>query len=179
MPLDGVEASPAAEQLARETDKDPSMVELNLQESTQVVHKAPGVIFVRHRLGYVTAYAGIDQSNVDHRDGHCALRLPEDPDLSARRLRESLMKSTGRQLGVGGAATKGPTVKMMKELSIPNTAREVAAHYGAFLQGFVLDAEGADLEADIKSLGLATAVTNTVMVSLDDRVQLVKIAFIL
>ena len=48
-----------------------------------MVRKAPGVIIVRHRLGYVTANAGIDQSNVDHSNGEYALLLPEDPDLSA------------------------------------------------------------------------------------------------
>lgn len=100
VPLDGVEPSPNAEQLATETGKDPRLVELILRESSQVIRKSPGVIIVRHNLGYVTANAGIDQSNVDHADGEYALLLPQDPDLSARLLRESLMQNTGRQLGV-------------------------------------------------------------------------------
>lgn len=98
--LQAVKPSLEAEKLAREVNKDPRLVELILRESTEVVRKVPGVIIVRHRLGYVMANAGIDQSNVDHADGDCALLLPEDPDLSARRLRESLREITGTQLGI-------------------------------------------------------------------------------
>ncbi len=98
--LEDVNPSPAAEQLAAEIDKDPRLVELILQESSAVVRKSPGVIIVRHRLGYVIANAGIDQSNIDHAGGEYALLLPEDPDLSARQLRASLMKITGNRIGV-------------------------------------------------------------------------------
>lgn len=95
-----IEPSPAAIELAAETEKDPRLVELILRESSEIVRKKPGVLIVRHRLGLVGANAGIDQSNVDHSAGECALLLPEDPDRSAGRLRKSLMRSTGKRLGV-------------------------------------------------------------------------------
>jgi len=98
--LDDVDVSPAAERLAAETDKDPRLVELILRESSAVIRKKPGVIIARHRLGLVGANAGVDQSNIDHSDGACALLLPEDPDRSATALREALMKATGKSLGV-------------------------------------------------------------------------------
>ena len=98
--LDDVHPSAKAIDLADEVEKDPRIVELILAESTDVVRTKPGVIIVRHRLGIVGANAGIDQSNVDHSEGECALLLPEDPDQSARRLREILMRETGRTLGV-------------------------------------------------------------------------------
>jgi coenzyme F420-0:L-glutamate ligase/coenzyme F420-1:gamma-L-glutamate ligase len=98
--LDDVRPSANAIELADEVEKDPRMVELILAESTDVVKTKPGVVIVRHRLGIVGANAGIDQSNVDHSEGECALLLPEDPDQSARRLRESLMQQTGRNLSV-------------------------------------------------------------------------------
>jgi coenzyme F420-0:L-glutamate ligase/coenzyme F420-1:gamma-L-glutamate ligase len=98
--LDNVDVSPAAAKLAAETDKDPRLVELILQESSQVMRKKPGVIIVRHRLGHVGANAGIDQSNIDHSHGESALLLPEDPDRSARRLREALTEMTGTRPGV-------------------------------------------------------------------------------
>ena len=98
--LSDVHPSPDALQLAEETGKDPRMVELILRESTDIVRKAPGVIIVRHRLGLVSANAGIDQSNIDHREGECALLLPQDPDRSARRLRSDLMQKTHKCLGV-------------------------------------------------------------------------------
>lgn len=98
--LDDVDVSPVAAELAAETDKDPRLVELILQESSEVIRKKPGVIIVRHRLGFVGANAGIDQSNIDHSEGECALLLPEDPDRSATRLRAALAAATGQRLGV-------------------------------------------------------------------------------
>jgi coenzyme F420-0:L-glutamate ligase/coenzyme F420-1:gamma-L-glutamate ligase len=98
--LDGIQASERASKLAREVGKDERLVELILRESTAVVRSAPGVIIVRHKLGLVCANAGIDQSNIDHKDGPCALLLPEDPDASAVRLRSELEAATGKRLAV-------------------------------------------------------------------------------
>ena len=60
------------------------MIELILSESTQVLRAKKEVIVVEHRLGFVMANAGIDQSNVESGDER-ALLLPKDPDASARR----------------------------------------------------------------------------------------------
>ena len=69
--------------------KDPRLVELVLQESSEVVRVAPNVLITRHRLGWVMANAGIDQSNTGAAPGDAwVLLLPENPDASARRLRE-------------------------------------------------------------------------------------------
>ena len=98
--LAAIEPSASAVRLAKEVDKDPRLVELILRESSAVVRTAPGVIIVRHRLGIVSANAGIDQSNIDHAGGECALLLPEDPDLSAQRLRQALQQEFCKNLGV-------------------------------------------------------------------------------
>ena len=75
---------------------------------------------------------------------------------------------------VAGRAIKGPTVKIMQELGIPGTAESVAAHYAEFLDGFVLDAEDEGLEHHIRAPGLATAVAQTLMRSLEDRITLAR-----
>ncbi len=98
--LDDVLPSARALELAVETEKDPRIVELILMESTDIVRTKPGVIIARHRLGIVGANAGIDQSNIDHANGECALLLPKDPDQSARSLRAALIEKTGRRIGV-------------------------------------------------------------------------------
>lgn len=98
--LDDVRPSAEAIALATKTDKDPRLVQLILDESTQVVRHKPGVLIVRHRLGLVGAHAGIDQSNIDHGDGSAALLLPKDPDASAERLRRALAAATGCSVGV-------------------------------------------------------------------------------
>lgn len=54
--------------------------------------------------GLVMAAAGVDASNID--DGH-VVRLPEDSDASARRLRARLHEATGRILGVVITDTMG------------------------------------------------------------------------
>lgn len=98
--LRDVQPSARAVELAERTDKDPRIVQLILDESSEIIRAVPGVLIVRHRLGMIGANAGIDQSNVDHRDGECALLLPVDPDRSAAALRESLQRRTRKQLGV-------------------------------------------------------------------------------
>lgn len=87
--LGAVEPSQAAQELARTTEKDPRIIELVLRESESVSRAAPGVLVVRHRLGFVSANAGIDQSNVDGSDDHVLL-LPLNPDASAQALRDCL-----------------------------------------------------------------------------------------
>ncbi len=98
--LDDVIASSRARELAAETDKDPRLVQLILDESTAVLRKKPGVLIVRHRLGLVGAHAGVDQSNIDHGNGTAALLLPVDPDASAERIRGAIAEATGRAVGV-------------------------------------------------------------------------------
>ena len=98
--LADVDPSPEALEIALEVEKDPRLVELILKESKKIVRKAPGVIIVQHRLGIVCANAGIDQSNVEQEGGECALLLPENPDRSAKQLREALLKVTRKRAGV-------------------------------------------------------------------------------
>jgi coenzyme F420-0:L-glutamate ligase / coenzyme F420-1:gamma-L-glutamate ligase len=95
-----VEVSPRAQALAAETGKDPRLVELVLSESREVLRVKPGVIIVEHRLGFVMANAGIDQSNVPEGGAPCALLLPLDPDASARALRDELQAMLGTRTGV-------------------------------------------------------------------------------
>ena len=91
-----VTPSARAVELAREVQKDPRLVELILSESVRVVRSRPNVLIVEHRLGFVMANAGIDQSNVAAPDGpQVALLLPVDPDGSAAALRERFSAQFG------------------------------------------------------------------------------------
>lgn len=73
---------------------------------------------------------------------------------------------------VGGLAIKGPAAKMMAELGMPQSALAVAKHYLGRIDGFVIDDQDADLKSEIEALGIPTIVTNTVMLTLDDRTAL-------
>ncbi len=90
-----------AERYAQETGKDARLVELVLQESNRVLRHRFGSIVVEHKLGFVHANAGIDQSNLpDNSDSETALLLPENPDASAQQLRAALQQHYGAQIAV-------------------------------------------------------------------------------
>lgn len=98
-----VEPSGAAIELAQQTEKDPRLVELILQESSAVLRTRPGTIIVEHKLGFICANAGVDHSNVagaGNTTEEWVLLLPADPDRSAETIRKEVESRTGKQIGV-------------------------------------------------------------------------------
>lgn len=99
--LADVTATAEAEALAAEVGKDPRLVQVVLSDSARVVRSRPNLMIMQHKLGFVMANAGVDQSNVAPHDGIArALLLPVDPDGSAEALRASLSNRFGVKLGV-------------------------------------------------------------------------------
>jgi len=98
--LADVEPGEYAVRLAQQVDKDPRLVELILRESDEVSRVAPGVLIVRHRLGFTSANAGIDRSNVGPGGEERVLLLPNDPDVSAARVRATIEAERGVAVGV-------------------------------------------------------------------------------
>ena len=105
-PLAEVEPSPAARALAAETGKDPRLVELILSESRSVSRKRMGVLVTEHRLGFVSANAGIDQSNIEA-GSEAALLLPRDPDDDAAAIRARIKSRLGIDVAVVISDTHG------------------------------------------------------------------------
>ncbi len=103
--LADVDPSPEARQMAAEDEKDPRHVEIVLRETRRVVRRGHGVLICETRHGFVCANAGVDLSNAPGED--TAVLLPEDPDASAMRLRETLVASAGGPLGVVVSDTFG------------------------------------------------------------------------
>jgi len=97
--LDTVVPSSRAVELAQLCNKDPRFVEVVLRQSTHVVRCAKDVLIVRHRLGFVVANAGVDQSNIEGAGGRVLL-LPDDPDRSAARIRDAIGVRLGVRVGV-------------------------------------------------------------------------------
>jgi coenzyme F420-0:L-glutamate ligase/coenzyme F420-1:gamma-L-glutamate ligase len=103
--LPHVEPSARAVELGEQVGKDPRAVELILRESSAVSRQAPGVLVVRHRLGFVVANAGIDASNAAPPDaptgsGPWMLLLPVAPDASAAAIRARVEAESGAHVGV-------------------------------------------------------------------------------
>ncbi len=93
--------SDCARALAEQIGKDPRLVEIVLGESARVVRSRPNLLIVEHKLGFVMANAGVDQSNVAPQDGVArALLLPVDPDASAEALCAALSQRFGAKLAV-------------------------------------------------------------------------------
>lgn len=86
--LRSVEPSELARNWATQFGKDPRLIELVLRESRRIVRMDRDVLIAETRHGFVTANAGIDQSNVPGE--HFATTLPVDPDASARLIHEGL-----------------------------------------------------------------------------------------
>jgi coenzyme F420-0:L-glutamate ligase / coenzyme F420-1:gamma-L-glutamate ligase len=106
-----VTPSPRALELATEQGKDARAVQVVLDQSTEILRAANGVLISRTHHGFVCANAGVDASNAARTneaerdpagDGQAQagaaetlIVLPRDPDTSARALRARLRDLTG------------------------------------------------------------------------------------
>lgn len=98
--LRSIEPRPEAVAFAARWGRDPRQVEVVLREAVRVVRMANGVIVAETRHGFVMANAGVDASNVGPASGDLVLLLPQDPDGSARRIRDGIAALLGAAPGV-------------------------------------------------------------------------------
>ncbi len=96
--LGDVSPSPFAEDWASRWEKDPRVVEVVLAESRRIVRQIGPVLITETRHGLVCANSGVDQSSSGAHDR--VVVLPEDPDASARRIRDGLRSATGHDVAV-------------------------------------------------------------------------------
>ena len=100
------------------------------------------------------------------------------PILALPGVRDSIERFDGARIAVspivGGQAIKGPAAKMMGELGIESSCVGVARQYRGLCDIFVLDDVDADRAPDIEALGMRAAVTNTMMLTADDKVRLAE-----
>lgn len=90
--------------LAEQVNKDPRKLEVILNESNRIVRAVKregdkeGIVITEHKLGFVCANAAVDESNCAQAD--TLILLPEDPDLSAVKIRDRLQAAFGVRVGV-------------------------------------------------------------------------------
>jgi coenzyme F420-0:L-glutamate ligase/coenzyme F420-1:gamma-L-glutamate ligase len=106
--LASIKPSTKAIRMAKEHDKDPRVMELILNESTQILRAKNGIIISETKHGFVCANAGVDQSNVE---GDTAVLLPVAPDESASRLQDAVKKKIGKEIAVVITDTFGRTFR--------------------------------------------------------------------
>jgi LPPG:FO 2-phospho-L-lactate transferase len=99
--------------------------------------------------------------------------LSVDPILATPDIRKLIEAATAPVVAVspiiGGAAVKGPTTKIMRELGAPATSQTIARHYRGLIDGLVIDETDA-AERDLPEV--AAKVTRTLMQNDADRDRL-------
>jgi len=106
-----------------------------------------------------------------------------DPILAIPGIRNAVVEGDQRKRVIGispiiqGSTIKGPAAKMFLELGIEPSAANVAEHYGSItgaglLSDFIIDDSDAVEQASIDELGISTHITNTIMKTENDRINL-------
>lgn len=91
--------SEESNKISLNTGKDPRLVELIVSQSNEIVKIERDIIIAETKHGFVCANAGIDASNVGKSSNHVVL-LPDDPDESARRIRNDIKSRTNVNVSV-------------------------------------------------------------------------------
>jgi coenzyme F420-0:L-glutamate ligase/coenzyme F420-1:gamma-L-glutamate ligase len=107
--LDDIVPSQFAKSLVENTDRDPALVEVVLQESKTIVRMGEGHIIAETKHGFICANAGVDRSNVPGERN--VAPLPKDPDLSASRIRRRIRDLTGKDVAVLISDTHGRALR--------------------------------------------------------------------
>jgi F420-0:gamma-glutamyl ligase len=85
-------------QLGREARCAPELAQLILDESTEMLRRAPNAVIVRHCTAHVLANAGIDASHVEGSAAGQGLPWPVDPDARSRAIRRDIKTLCGATL---------------------------------------------------------------------------------
>lgn len=104
--------------------------------------------------------------------------LSIDPILAVPGITAALAAASAPVIAISpvirGEAVKGPTAKLMRELGLPVTAAEIAAHYAGIINGILID------ERDPPSdPGIPFTTADTLMHTLADRIRVAHAALAL
>lgn len=100
------------------------------------------------------------------------LAVPGIREVLTKRRAEGQLKLLAVSPIIGGKTIKGPAAKMYQELGFTPSALAVARQYVGLLDGFVLDVVDETLAKEIQAEGIQTSVTDTVMVTPEERIRL-------
>lgn len=139
-------------------------------EGANASYPAPGVLEALHKADLIVICPSNPWVSID-------------PILAVPGIREAVRDSDQSKQVIGispiiqGSTLKGPAAKMFLEMGIEPSAANVAEHYGSItggglLSGFVIDDLDSDERAAIVELGISTNITNTIMKTANDRINL-------
>ncbi len=98
--------------------------------------------------------------------------------LAVKGVRDTLRSTNAKKVAVSpivaGAPIKGPADKLLRGLGMEVSAYSVAKLYSDFLDTYILDTADSAERNRIEKLGIEVKVTNTIMKSLEDKIDLAK-----
>jgi LPPG:FO 2-phospho-L-lactate transferase len=98
--------------------------------------------------------------------------------LAVNSVRDAIRRTDAKKVAISpiiaGAPVKGPADKLLRGLGFEVSAYSVAKLYSDFLDTFILDAVDSAEKEKIEKLGIEVKVTNTIMKSLQDKIELAK-----
>ncbi|MHA2223805.1 MAG: coenzyme F420-0:L-glutamate ligase [Candidatus Hodarchaeales archaeon] len=89
--------SPLAQTIGELQGKDPRKIEVILRESREIVRMNERVLITATKHGFICANSAVDKSNTA---GETVISLPDDPDLSARKIRDKIQENYGVKVAV-------------------------------------------------------------------------------
>ena len=102
------------------------------------------------------------------------------PILAITKIREALRETGAKVVAISpiiaGATVKGPADKLMQGLGLEPSAYSVASLYRDFLDAFILDEVDREQKQKIEALGIKAITANTIMLSLQDKAELARLA---
>ncbi len=98
--LGDVTATDRAQRLAERTGRDARLCQLYLDEAKAVINVKGRHVVTVDKRGFLGTGSGVDMSNVGPRSQGWAVLLPEDPDASARRIRDGIRDHTRTTVAV-------------------------------------------------------------------------------
>ena len=102
--LDELSPSKEALELSLKSKKNPNLVESIINQSNEIMEVGSNFIITETHHGFVCANAGIDESNVS---GGFVTPLPQNPDKSAREIRQNLERDFNCDIAVIITDTQG------------------------------------------------------------------------
>ena len=98
--------------------------------------------------------------------------------LAVKGIRDALRQTNAKKVAISpiiaGAPIKGPADKLLRGLGLEVSAYSVAKLYADFLDTFIVDTADSAEKNKIEKLGIEVKVTNTIMRTLEDKIQLAK-----
>jgi len=108
--LEKVKPSKRAKEIAAQTNKDPALVQVILEETKDIVRIGQNSIITETVSGIICANAGVDRSNVSG-DGN-VVPLPKNPNASAQNIRAEIKRLIGADVAVIVSDTHGRPFRM-------------------------------------------------------------------